>query len=84
VFRTGSSRQPIAALTYERYDVFRTGSSRQAVAALTYERHDVFRTGSSRQPVDTISFTCAALFVHTKVLFSRKVTSEELLRVGTE
>jgi hypothetical protein len=28
------------------------------------------------QPVATISFICAALFVHTKLLFSRKVTSE--------
>jgi hypothetical protein len=56
--------------------VFRTASSRQPVATLKYERHDVFRTASSRQPVATISFICAALFVHTKVLFGRKVTSE--------
>jgi hypothetical protein len=56
--------------------VFRTGSSRQPVDALMYDWHDVFRTDSSRQPVATISFICAALFVRTKVLFGRKVTSE--------
>jgi hypothetical protein len=29
VFRSGSSMQPVATLTYEGHDVFRTASSRQ-------------------------------------------------------